>query len=97
MSNTHMRSNIVNGKSTKKPQLKTTETETLIQRIARNVAWHALRIARPHLFKHKSHPISLVCLSDACEARQWVHVMETHDPNVGERPPVPLGHVIFRG
>lgn len=82
---------------TQKNQLQTVMAETMIQRIARNIAWHALRIARPHLFEHKSHPISLVCLSDAHESREWVRVMETHDHDVGERPPVPLGHVIFRG
>ncbi len=82
---------------TQKKPLQTVMAETMIQRIARNIAWHALRIARPHLFERKSQLISLVCLSDAHEARQWVHAMEAHDPDVGERPPVPLGHVIFRG
>ncbi len=81
--------------------LATTEAETLIQRIARNVAWYALRIARPGYLKaYPSVMFTYVNKTSPQEVSEYVHWMELQqsaDKRPGDNPPVPLHHVIFRG
>lgn len=81
--------------------LKTVMAETLIQRIARNVAWYALRIARPEYLKaHSAAYLTFVSITDIDKAREWVRCIElqqSSDKRYGDNPPVPVHHVIFRG
>ncbi|MGK0735913.1 hypothetical protein ACSFCX_10240 [Yokenella regensburgei] len=88
--------------SPEKMVLATVEAETLIQRIARNVAWYALRIARPGYLKaHSSAPLTFVSIADTDKAREWVHWLELQQSKNGDKSqddkPVPLHYVIFRG
>ncbi|CAD6036614.1 hypothetical protein [Escherichia coli] len=80
-------------------QLKTVENETFIQRIARNVAWYAFRIARPsYVQDYSSVPVTFICIKN----REWVRALEMLQGTEGGMPlnpekAVPLYHVIFRG
>jgi len=88
-------------KPEEKPQLVTIEHETLIQRIARNIAWYALRVARPDYLKSfKSAHLTYVNVRDPEKVRAFVHYIELQqsDEAIGAaKVPAPLHHVIFRG
>lgn len=85
----------------RKQKIDTIVSETMIQRIARNIAWYALRVARPgYLGMFTSCPLTYVSITDPKKARDYVHaleLMQSSDQQYGDKPPVPLHHVIFRG
>ncbi|ECC8734507.1 hypothetical protein O4O00_16430 [Citrobacter sedlakii] len=84
-------------------QLKTVENETFIQRLARNVAWYAFRIARPSYVRdYSAVPVTFVCIKNRDEAAEWVRTLEMQQGTESDMPldpekTVPLHHVIFRG
>lgn len=80
---------------TQKIQLQTVMTETVIQRIARNIAWYALRIARPeYASRYHLMPFSVVFLKDRERVKEIVAAKEA---DRGDGVQVPARYVIFPG
>ncbi|MDH1321159.1 hypothetical protein N5C39_22570 [Enterobacter bugandensis] len=92
---------IMKKNSPEKIVLATVEAETLIQRIARNVAWYALRVARPEYLKaFKSAHLTYVNIRDPEKVREFVRYVElqqSSEADPAKKVPAPLHHVIFRG
>jgi hypothetical protein len=82
-------------------ELETVKAETLIQRVARNVAWYALRIARPEYCN--TYEVTLfrfVNIKGRQRLATHLHcdeLLQSRKEQFGDTPPVPLHHVIFRG
>lgn len=88
-------------KSNKRLKLVTLEHETLVQRIARNIAWYALRIARPsYTNAYKSAIFYHLSTRDPRETEklvQYHELLQADEIDGEEKIPVPVHHVIFRG
>lgn len=83
-------------------ELETVKAETFIQRIARNVAWYALRIARPEYFSEgfTGSMMHVVAIKNREKVATFMHYAELQqgcEERFGDRPPVPLENYIFRG
>ncbi|HGH3389018.1 TPA: hypothetical protein ACJIKV_003682 [Citrobacter freundii] len=90
----------------KKYLLKTLEAETLLQRIARNVAWHAIRLSlhRQLVDEHVGLTLLFVNIKDkekAADHVRWLELEQGQALEYGKEidysKAQPLLNVIFRG
>ena len=92
----------------KKYRLKTLEGETLLQRIARNVAWYAIRLSlHRHLVNgYPSSTLLFINIKDkeiAAEHFRWMELAQgqaldiEYGDEIDYSKAQPLRHVIFRG
>ncbi|EHW5648810.1 hypothetical protein K2814_000080 [Escherichia coli] len=92
----------------KKYRLKTLEGEALLQRIARNVAWYAIRLSlHRHLVNgYPSSTLLFINIKDKEKAAEHIRWMELaqgqaldieYDDEIDYSKAQPLRHVIFRG
>ncbi|MGQ3662095.1 hypothetical protein [Citrobacter braakii] len=81
-------------------ELETVKAETLIQRIARNIAWYALRVARPEYCNaYAAVTFKFINIEGRQKLATHVHCDEltvSHKEHFGDTPPVPACNVIFR-
>ncbi|MFZ4218697.1 hypothetical protein ACEV6Q_12665 [Enterobacter ludwigii] len=104
-----MTSNLIEENSMKavrknKIQLKTIEAESVVQCIARNIAWYAFRIARrSYCDAYQVVTVLAVTTLDKDKHREIVHRQEMihgaqgDSDNLDPENTVPLHHVLFRG